>query len=209
MEWSRSGALKFLLQRKRKNYGKSHSKLPNNPRSKLLRREDPPRPPSNISEHRFVWSEVLSEFSPEDRQHLDEMIHSEDQGLAEHETELLTVFGGLEKVGRAHYFLQERYDEGNGARKNIQFTEREMKRKLRKSILERLGPHQVERNNDPLKYRSKILRTVERYDTERKWLDFDLRHCLTEIAVGGSKRLCAFSTIEATVQDEDYESNSS
>jgi hypothetical protein len=209
VEWSRSGAFTCILDRKRKNQVHDTSKnedIRGVKRAKVVRPEEIPRSPSDLGERRYHQLEMKAELSYKERKNLEEYIHKEEDSsltLQQLEPPPLVLFGALKKVGHLHHFLQQEYDlEVQNYRGDEALTDRQVRTRLRKSIIERLGFHQPEKNHDPRTYRSKVFRTCDRDDKTQKHLDLDLGNCLVELPVGDKKRLFAFSSLEVKLRDE-------
>jgi hypothetical protein len=135
----------------------------------------------------------------------------------------LGLFGGLQHVGQTSHFLQNpseininnnnmvfmanRDDSNTGNNNKI------LRRKQKVSIQERLDPNRLQQRTDvgtPKKSKSKFLRTENWFDNQKKYFDLDLGWCLLEFTVddgkgGGNqqKRLCAFSSMEICLDDND------
>lgn len=204
VEWSRSGALTFILDRKRRNQGDDTSKEETmGVKRAKVRPEEIPRAPSDFGGRRYDPLEMTAELSYNERQHLEEFIHKEEDSTPQLEPPLV-VFGALKKVGHLHHFLQQEYDlQVQNYRGDEVLTDRQVRMRVRKGIQERLGFHQLEKNHDPRTYRSKVFRTCDRDDETKKHLDLDLGNCLVELPVGDKKRLFAFSSLEVMLRDED------
>jgi hypothetical protein len=203
VEWSRSGALTFILDRKRRNQvgGTSNENIRGVKRAKV-RPEEIPRSPSDFGGRRYHPLEITAELSYKERKNLEEYIHK-DSSTPQLEPPSV-VFGALKKVGHLHHFLQQEYDlQVQNHRGDEALTDRQVRMRLRKGIKERLGFHQLEKNHDPKTYRSKVLRTCDRDDETQKRLDLDLGNVLVELPVGDKKRLFAFSSLEVKLRDED------
>ena len=206
VEWSRSGALTTILDRKRRNQVQFTSNHQDSRGEKVakVRHQETPRLPSDFGGTRYHLSEMIAELSYKERQNLEEYIHAEEDDSSPQVEPPRVVFGALKKVGHLHHFRQQEYDnQVQNYRGDEALTGRQVGMRLRKGIKERLGFHQLEKNHDPRTYRSKILRTCDCHDESQKHLDLDLGNCLVELPAGDKKRLFAFSSLEVQLRDED------
>jgi hypothetical protein len=127
-----------------------------------------------------------------------------------------TVLGSLRDAGRFHHFFQGCADRassepGSGgtvrqaaASTGLQ-TVRQLKWQKRGWIKERLGDHRLlQQDTREAGQVSRILRTVDRHG--RRWLDFDLGHCLLDVADSGhpaGRKLYYLDSLEIALLDED------
>jgi hypothetical protein len=206
VEWSRSGALTLMLDRKRRILVKDTSKKEIRggvKRAKVKLQEEISRLPSDFGGRRYHPMEITAELSYKERKYLEEYIHKEEDSTP-HIDPPQVVFGALKKVGHLHHSRQLEYDNQlQNYRGDEALTDRQVRMRLRKGIKERLGFHQLEKNHDPRTYKSKVLRTCDRRDETQKHLDLDLGNCVVELPVGDKKRLFAFSSLEVKLRDED------
>jgi hypothetical protein len=84
-------------------------------------------------------------------------------------------------------------------------TVRQLKWQKRGWIKERLGDHRLlQQDTREAGQVSRILRTVDRHG--RRWLDFDLGHCLLDVADSGhpaGRKLYYLDSLEVALLDED------
>ena len=191
----RSKRLASMLERKRKAIEPSSTQTE---RAELeLLEEDPPRPPSHHREkERWSWqSHVVDSLI--NRQELEHtMIHpDEDSSQAPN-----LVLGSLKEVGALHGFLQNSSANND---EEEEMTDKRQRRLVRKARKERLFPHVEEK--EPKRNWSKVAWTV---GNQEHWLELDMGECLVEVvAPDSSKTLCAFSSLEIALKDEDASSS--
>jgi len=127
----------------------------------------------------------------------------------------LGLFGGLQHVGQTNHMLQNPSEyKNNGlvfncSRNSNNANDKITRRKQKISIQERLDPNRRQlRDETPKKSKSKFLKTENWFDNQKKYFDLDLGWCLLEITEGheegrSQKRLCAFSSMEICLNDND------
>jgi hypothetical protein len=217
----------FILQRKRKSRHKieqaKKTHLPTNEgdyRSVALDDSgSTPRPASLVSH--VSWSRDDRSLSMADQEYLDEAyIHSAESSAREDGS--ITILGSLRDAGRFHHFLQGCADrtssahapgsaggtlrEASSGRSAGSRTIRQLKWQKRGSIKERLGDHRlIQQDTREAGQASRILRTVDHHG--RRWLDFDLGHCLLDVAEPGHparrRKMYYFDSLEVALLDED------
>ena len=157
---------------------------------------------------------IRVDLSVEDKNMLDGLLILDDQDRDANESRpvsasipevTLALFGGLQHVGQINHFVQ---NPGIGGVRTFMAreTDKITRRKEKSSSQERLDPNrlQIGRADNPLKRKSKILRTEDWFDDQKKFFDFDLGWCLLEITIqGNKKRLCAFSSMEICLDDSE------
>jgi choline kinase len=81
-------------------------------------------------------------------------------------------------------------------------SDKHQRRQLRKARKERLYPNVVDEKRDKKKY-TKVIRTTG--ENQEHWMELDMGECLMEIASphANKKILCAFSSLEIILKDED------
>lgn len=184
-------------------YGKFPTKQRRFRPSTVVRNSDEiPRPPSNVSSS---IHDVHAELTSDEKEELDRtMIHPEDDVRDENDESsfcMATIFGALQDVGTIHARTQEEKKATEG--KPEVLTESQRRRQERAYIKERLAPRRIQKNQDPQKYRSKILRTEQECDdgTTKTFLELDLGWSFIEYLEEGEKRLMIFSSIQVTLEE--------
>jgi hypothetical protein len=192
--------LSNLLERKRKK-SKAAATTRKTPRPSS---EMTSRPPSDIS---MSTHNVNEELSKAEKEQLDGLLHADededDDNKSEEEEQppMVSVFGPLDKVGTIHNQL---YKIDNPTEDNT-LTEKERRRRYRARIQERLDPRRVVKNKDIQRFPSRILRTEDRLDDSKKYLELDMGWSLMEIRSPTDykkKRYCAFSSLEIVLEDK-------
>lgn len=186
--------LSAVLERRRKNFGRASGSAAHQLGRKRARPTENSRPASDISVSVHTVNEELSAC---EKQSLDSLLHDEENDTSGDQTQPFALFGALKQVGDIHHKLQE-----NDPVQPDQ-SEKQARRQQRAFIQERLNPHRIEKNNDPQRYRSKILKTEDWHDDSKKHFDLDLGWSLMEVRSGQNKRLCAFSSIEIALRDNE------
>ena len=205
---SESDKIFAAVLRKSSNKIKS-AKLPSKRRrlrpSHVLRSIDEiPRPPSNVSSSTH---DVHEELTAAEKEELDRtMIHPEDDAAEindESSFRMGSIFGALQDVGMIHARIQEEKKAAEG--KLAILSESQRRRQERVYIKERLVPRRIQKNQDPQKYRSKILRTEQECEdgTIKTFLELDLGWSLMEYWTEGEKRLMVFSSMQITLEELD------
>ena len=90
-----------------------------------------------------------------------------------------------------------------------EMSTRKRQRLERKVKKQRLFPHQVEKvDRESKKAVTKVVRTIDGND--QHWMELDLGECLVDIVdpESSQKKLCAFSSLEVTLKDEDATNDS-
>lgn len=149
------------------------------------------RPPADLSSM-SASSESLS--IAEKKMVSDQFIHPDPSEATKPPPQAL--FGALQKVSKINY--SKRYRDDWTARKN------RLERNAATS--ERLFPNKIESNDSVRSYRSKVLKTRDRNDNCIHCFDLDMGWSLMEVTTPlgeNQKRLCAFSSLEIRLHDED------
>jgi hypothetical protein len=155
------------------------------------------RPPADISSM-IASSESLSKKEKESLK--DQFMHPNPSETAK--VPPLVLFGALQKVSQINYSKRHR-DE---------WTDRKNRLERNAAVAERLFPNKIESNDSVRSYRSKVLKTRDRNDDNIQCFDLDLGWSLMEVTGPGGegqKRLCAFSSVEIRLNDEDDEAKES
>ena len=184
---------RLLLQKKKKKKGGSSEqddlrKQLNEQREESRKEEE--RPPSRPS-----WdapSMLSATLLPSEKEQLDSLLMHSNKD-AEAVESPLGLFGGLERVGQVNINLWGPLPDDD------------KKKRRRENILiqERIDPHRLpQRHDNSHKLKSKILKTEDWFDEEKKFFDLDLGWCLLEVkSQDKGKRLCAFSSMEISLQE--------
>jgi hypothetical protein len=161
------------------------------------RLEETPRLPSTFSSSTH---NVNEELTAQEKEELHRLINDEDMN-PDGDT-MLNIFGALQDVGKTHARIQEEKKRSQGGTTNL--TEKQRRRQERAYIKERLAPHRIQKNKDPQKYRSKVLRTEQDCEdgTTKNFLEFDLGWSLLEYEDGGEKKLLAFSSMQTSIEEQ-------
>lgn len=195
---SRSKRLAKFLERKRK--------APSEPSAEIQVTEalpsqlDPPRAPSHVGKgERWSWPDtVVASLSEQSRQELEcSMIHpDEDNSTAEPHC----VTGALKDVGRFHLHIQHLAHGGGDTAEEM--SDKRQRRQLRKARKERMYPNVVDEREEKKTW-TKVIRAVG--ENQEHWMELDMGECLMEIDTpdANNKILCAFSSLEITLKDED------
>jgi hypothetical protein len=149
------------------------------------------RPPADISSM-IASSESLSKKEKESLR--DQFMHPNPSESAK--VPPLVLFGALQKVSQINYSKRHR-DE---------WTDRKNRLGRNAATAERLFPNKIESNDSVRSYRSKVLKTRDRNDDNIHCFDLDLGWSLMEVTGPGGegqKRLCAFSSVEIRLNDEE------
>lgn len=164
----------------------------------VSQRKENPRPPSMVASSTHKVNEELTAQEKED---LDRLIHTDDESMDPDGRSTVSIFGALQDLGKIHATIQEEKKRSQGRVKNP--TEKQRRRQERAYIKERLAPHRIQKNQDPQTYRSKVLKTEQDCEdgTTKNFLEFDLGWSLLEYEEGGEKRLMAFSSIQASIEE--------
>jgi hypothetical protein len=159
--------------------------------------EETPRLPSTVASSRH---NVDEELTTQEKEELDRLIHPDD-GDPDGRS-MICIFGALQDIGKIHASIQRERKQSQGISTNL--TEKQRRRQERAYIKERLAPHRIQKNQDPQKYRSKVLRTEQECEDgiTKNFLEFDLGWSLLEYDEGGEKRLMAFSSIQASLEEQ-------
>ncbi len=187
------------LPSKRKRVG-----LTNN----TFQQDDVPRQPSTISASSY---NVHKELTPHEKEELNRlMIHPDDDEIDADCYSMATIFGELQNVGMTYAKIEEA-KKGSEQGNSLNMTERQRRRHERAYIKQRLAPRRIQKNQDPQKYRSKVLRTEQQCEdgTTKTFLEFDLGWSLVEYDEEGEKRLMVFSSIQATLEELESDRGSS
>jgi len=205
-----------LMANMKRKKSSSRSDNPSQGARKKLRiseQQEIPRPPFDVPES--PGGNLRMDLSMVEKKTLDKLLILDDEGDDHNsksdnpETSMSEVtlgfFGGLQHVGQTNHMIQN-----TGACNDRAFLARGAdkitRRKEKVSIQERLDPNrrQTGRVENPEKQKSKVLRTEDWFDEQKKSFDFDLGWSLLEITAGGNqKRLCAFSSMEICLGDND------
>jgi hypothetical protein len=172
--------------------------------------DEEPRPPSDISNKKYIMKDIIASFSPLQRKQVDRLLHPEDDANQQQHhhhqghhdaASPLVLFGALKSVGHTHYHLQREHDkngptnvrdqeDNKGAEDETnsvpqttfaQEVDRFRRQEAGWAFLERLGRNEVEANVDPRRFRSKILRTVGRDNRDEHWWELDIGECILEV----------------------------
>jgi hypothetical protein len=172
------------------------------------------RPPYDIPSHVHV-QDLLSpnSLSLHEKKSLDELVPDEthtavDTTSTESKPAPLCLFGRLQPVGKVNQRLLEQDNEA--AKGEFRVT---MQTSFDAACRqERLDPRRVQgREGDDIKrFKSVILKTEDWTERGRKCFDIDMGYSLLEVltdqsrsSVAKRRRLCAFSSIEMTLDDID------
>lgn len=151
------------------------------------------RPASSVASFRGNMNDI----SELERDSLDRLLH--DESLESEAKQPLVLFGALQKVGQVHYSKRFRSD----------WSQKKNQLERSRAISERLIPNKVSKSSEAGRYKSKILKTVDKADESRRSIDLDLGWSMMEMKMPGDidnqKRLCAFASVEITLQDEDVD----
>lgn len=157
------------------------------------------RPPSHFGrKERLSWKDdVVGSFSEQERDYMKRnMIHSIDD---EPTTEVHSALGALKQVGEFHSYLQNQ--QGNDVE---EVSDKKRRREERKCLKQRLFPHEPQKEDRKTKRAvTKLVRTID--GNKQHWMELDMSECLLEFIDPDSnqKTLCAFSSLEVTLKDED------
>lgn len=160
-----------------------------------------PRPASTISTSSLNTDELTAQEKEELQR---SMIHSEEVVVDDEEPSPTMIFGTLQEFGSIHAMIREQIKQDQGQRTMDDMTDAQRRRQQRAYVKERLAPHRSQKNQDPQKYRSKILRTEQDCEdgTTKHFLEFDLGWSLVEYEKDGEKRLMAFDSIQAALEEK-------
>jgi len=187
----------FVLKKKRKFNNKKAENIstsqPSQNRRQRTENEETPRPPWDPDS---IHSITLSRAEMEQLD-ASAIVPNEQDNSTESS---LGLFGGLEKVGLVNHKLQT-----PEASETEEISDRVLRRKQNASIQERLDPHRLQqRGENPQKIKSKVFKTENFFDDTLKYFDLDLGWCLLEVRSGNNrKRLCAFSSMEISLDDRE------
>lgn len=194
----RSKRLTKMLERKRKTAPEPSVEL--QVTETLPSQLDPPRAPSHVGKgERWSWQDmVVGSLSEQSRQELEcSMIHPDhDESTAEPHC----VIGALKDVGRFHLHIQHLARGGGDTAKEK--SNNHQRRQLRKARKERMYPNVVDEKEDKKSY-TKVIRVVG--ENQEHLMELDMGECLMEINSpdANNKILCAFSSLEIMLKDED------
>jgi hypothetical protein len=154
--------------------------------------EGPPRPPWDAQ------SMLSATMSPSEKELLDPLLMHPNKDSEATESPL-GLFGGLQRVGQVNINL---YTLGG---KPLPDDDKKKRRRENILIQERIDPHRLpQRIDNSHKLKSKILKTEDWFNEEKKFFDLDLGWCLLEVkSLEKGKRLCAFSSMEISLDDSD------
>ena len=179
---------------------------------------DVPRLPSSIGSATYHVATTLSERDKEDalRYIISTPEEEERPTTTHHESSRITIFGALEDLGTTYRRQEENQDtkqQRAGGRHHPHphhedvavLTDRQQRRRDNYYVKERIFPRRAQKNHDPGKYKSKILRTEQELDdgTIQSFLDFDLGWTMIEYPDSkGEKRLMLFSSLQVVMEEE-------
>jgi hypothetical protein len=112
---------------------------------------------------------------------------------------VLSIFGVLEDLGKIYRILEEKKEKRPSAQ-----TEMQQRRREKFYAKERILPRRAQKNHDPGKYKSKVLRTEQDLGNGilKSFLDFDLGWTMLEYTNdAGEKRLMIFSSLQVVVEE--------
>jgi hypothetical protein len=161
------------------------------------------RAPSHFGENeRLSWKDdIVGALTEQERQYLEHnMIHHPEEESA---IELHSVLGALKDVGSFHQYLQHRKREDLE-----EMSDKKKRREERKCRKQRLFPHEMEKEDRESKRAvTKVMRTID--SSNQHWMELDMGECLMEVVDPDSnqKKLCAFSSLEMALKDEDAASS--
>jgi len=184
-----SGNVAFHLERKKRKA----QEVQEDRVSQCPRREEPTeqrRTPSQMEPH-HVWDWELIKTTIEDQQGLEIMyIHPDPKPKSNQ-----ILLGAMKHLGQCHLFLQNEWDD--------ELSNSMWKGALRRAVKERIGGVQLIRDErDMKKLQTKLRRAYIEKDNQVRF-EFDLGECMMEVENRGIKRLCAFSSVELSLTDED------
>ena len=196
------GRLTAMMERKRK----AASAEPSDEQQRATRARAPSpqlaclaREPSHFGENeRFYWEyDIVGALSEQERQYLERnMIHHPEEEPA---AEFHSVLGALKELGGFHLYLQNREREDLD-----EMSDKKKRREERKCRKQRLFPRESEKEDRETKRAvTKVARTID--GNKQHWMEFDMGECLLEVVDPDSnqKTLCAFSSLEVMLRDED------
>ena len=160
--------------------------------------QDVPRLASSVGSATYHVPTSLSEREKEDALRY----VTPDSATSSHpidESSTITIFGELEDLGKM-YRLQEVKKE----KRPHALTDRQQRRRETFYVKERILPRRAQKNHDPGKYKSKIMRTEQVMDdgTIKSFLDFDLGWTMIEFPDNvGERRLMMFSNLQVVVEE--------
>lgn len=203
----RSKAASMLLaSRKRGKPARRQDDSSQPPRKKIsiLREGEIPRPPFDANEYLPI------DISPEEKKYLDRLLMLDDdekKGPMTSPDVTLGIFGGLQHVGQTTHRMK------NSDTSSMRFlakgtTNKVTRRNERISVQERLDPNRIQGGREESfdDRKSKVLRTEDWFDDQKKCFDFDLGWSLLEVPVSSNqRRLCAFSSVEVSLADKEEE----
>jgi hypothetical protein len=197
---SRSKRLTTMMERKRKAMSEPSDEL--QVEEEHPAQSDPPRAPSQVGkEERWSWKEsVVASLSKPSRQELErDMIHPDEEDIA---VDPDCVVGALKDVGRFHLHIQQ----STHGISDEEPSDKRQRRQLRKARKERLYPNVVDEKYGKKKD-TKVIRTTS--ENHEHWMELDMGECLMEIILpnANKKIVCAFSSLEIMLKDEDASNN--
>mmetsp|Transcript_26681 Transcript_26681/g.57434 ORF Transcript_26681/g.57434 Transcript_26681/m.57434 type:complete len:561 (-) Transcript_26681:4091-5773(-) len=213
-EKSKAATLLLATRKRNKISGRSNKSSPSTrKKAKILKEGEIPRPPSDATLSSDGDLPIV--LSLEERKALDNLLMLDDDEKEDHNGSECTatipevtmgLFGGLQYVGQTNHMIKNPKKSIDVVFMTKENNNKITRRKERISIQERLDPNriQVGRDENPEDRKSKLLRTRDWFDEEKKFFDFDLGWCLMEIPTPmNKKRLCAFSSMEICLGDND------
>jgi hypothetical protein len=158
------------------------------------------RPPSNLGgeQHFNFQKDVVESLSLQEREKLQRtMIHTSNEEETE---EMHSILGALQDVGDVHFQLQygDVMDD---------FTENKRRREKQRAKRQRLFPREpIKQEKETKRAATKVVRSVVK-EAEEQWMELDMNNCLVDVmdSETSQKRLCAFSSLEVMLKDEDAE----
>lgn len=114
---------------------------------------------------------------------------------------MVSIFGPLQELGRINRLMQEKKGKRGT---NAALTESQQRRRDMFFAKERIFPRRAQKNNDPGKYKSKIVRTEQDMGDGilNSYLEFDLGRTILEYTdKAGEKRLMLFSGLQVVLQE--------
>jgi hypothetical protein len=188
------------------------------PNKRCKRDEDQvPRVAYRLGRESWTMEQIKASLTLEQYEKLmADMVHSPQEEIDTLPTSdpPLLLLGALKTVGHVHCALQHVHDMTTStlqtpAMDMDSWSSKQCKRWFRKVVQERLGSHRyIGKDEHGFSYQkyTKVLRTVDP-TTDQYWLDLDLGECLLEVprrgTSSGRRTLCAFSSLEVTLLDED------